>query len=557
MSQTFNKVFGIDLGTTYSCIAHVDEFNKAVIIPNFDNNRVTPSVVLFDDSSNTTTPSIIVGEEAKNSLAVSSDKVVSFVKRDMGKEWSFLHNGLTYRPEEISSFVLKKLAKDAEAALGVPVIDVVITCPAYFGINEREATRKAGEIAGLNVKAIINEPTAAAIAYGLDSEQDKVVLVYDLGGGTFDITMIEIKPESIKVIVTGGDHNLGGKDWDDALIRYFAEYYKDETGYSDDILSDNETLGTLQLAAEKAKQSLTNRPKTSVAITHDGQRVKLELTKEKFEELTNNLFERTITLTHDMLNEARLKGYTRFDEIILVGGSTRMPQVKERVDKEFNTDSKTFDQDECVAKGAAIYGFKMAINDELIKRIAEQTGQSIEQVKLEDTKSETLERAQQQVADNMGLALGQVQKAKTEISVVASKSFGIVTTDRVTRQEQVSNLIFRNDVVPTEISKQFGTLDDNQESVSIKIMECESSDATIDIDNAQQIGEATLLMPSGLVADSPIEITFKINQEGRLDIKAVELTNKRVVEITIETTGGISAQELAEAKKRSTAISVI
>ena len=557
MSQTFNKVFGIDLGTTYSCIAHVDEFNKAVIIPNFDNNRVTPSVVLFDDSSNTTTPSIIVGEEAKNSLAVSSDKVVSFVKRDMGKEWSFLHNGLTYRPEEISSFVLKKLAKDAEAALGVPVIDVVITCPAYFGINEREATRKAGEIAGLNVKAIINEPTAAAIAYGLDSEQDKVVLVYDLGGGTFDITMIEIKPESIKVIVTGGDHNLGGKDWDDALIRYFAEYYKEETGYSDDILSDSETLGTLQLAAEKAKQSLTNRPKTSVAITHDGQRVKLELTKEKFEELTNNLFERTITLTHDMLNEARLKGYTRFDEIILVGGSTRMPQVKERVDKEFNTDSKTFDQDECVAKGAAIYGFKMAINDELIKRIAEQTGQSIEQVKLEDTKSETLERAQQQVADNMGLALGQVQKAKTEISVVASKSFGIVTTDRVTRQEQVSNLIFRNDVVPTEISKQFGTLDDNQESVSIKIMECESSDATIDIDNAQQIGEATLLMPSGLVADSPIEITFKINQEGRLDIKAVELTNKRVVEITIETTGGISAQELAEAKKRSTAISVI
>ena len=557
MSQTFNKVFGIDLGTTYSCIAHVDEFNKAVIIPNFDNNRVTPSVILFDDSSDATTPSIIVGEEAKNSLAVSSDKVVSFVKRDMGKEWSFLHNGLTYRPEEISSFVLKKLAKDAEAALGVPVIDVVITCPAYFGINEREATRKAGEIAGLNVKAIINEPTAAAIAYGLDSEQDKVVLVYDLGGGTFDITMIEIKPESIKVIVTGGDHNLGGKDWDDALIRYFAEYYKDETGYSDDILSDNETLGTLQLAAEKAKQSLTNRPKTSVAITHDGQRVKLELTKEKFEELTNNLFERTITLTHDMLNEARLKGYTRFDEIILVGGSTRMPQVKERVDKEFNTDSKTFDQDECVAKGAAIYGFKMAINDELIKRIAEQTGQSIEQVKLEDTKSETLERAQQQVADNMGLALGQVQKAKTEISVVASKSFGIVTTDRVTRQEQVSNLIFRNDVVPTEISKQFGTLDDNQESVSIKIMECESSDATIDIDNAQQIGEATLLMPSGLVADSPIEITFKINQEGRLDIKAVELTNKRVVEITIETTGGISAQELAEAKKRSTAISVI
>ena len=557
MSQEAQKVFGIDLGTTYSCIAHVDEFGKAVIIPNYDNNRVTPSVVLFDESGDSSAPNIIVGEEAKNSLAVSPERIVSYVKRSMGQEeWSFSHNGTEYRAEEISSYILRKLCKDAETNLGVPVKDVVITCPAYFGINEREATRMAGEIAGLNVKAIINEPTAAAISYGLESEEEKVVLVYDLGGGTFDITMIEIKPESIKVICTGGDHNLGGKDWDDELIRYFAESYKEDTGSSDDILEDIETVGNLQLTAEKSKQSLTNRVKTPVAIVHGGERVKFELTKEKFESLTEALIERTIKLTHDMLEEARKKGYEKFDEIILVGGSTRMPQVKERVDQEFSTDSKTFDPDEAVAKGAAIFGFKLAINDELIKRIAEHTGQDVQEVKLEEVKEETLQEVQQQLADNMGLALGQVQKTKT-ITNVTSKSFGVVTTDRTTDEKQLSNLIFKNDPVPTQVTQTFGTLENNQDSVEIRVMECVVSDPIVDPLNAVEIGTAILSMPPNLPADSPIEITFKINDEGCLDIRASELTDNRVVEITIQTSSLINGEELEKAKQRGTAISII
>lgn len=557
MSQSLGKVFGIDLGTTYSCIAHVDEFGKAVIIPNYDNNRVTPSVVLFDESGRGGTPNIIVGEEAKNCLALSPERVVSFVKRNMGDPvWFFQHNDVEYRAEEVSAYILKKMVKDAEEKLGIQVKDVVITCPAYFGSNERDATKLAGEIAGLNVKQVLNEPTAAAISYGLELVQDKVVLVYDLGGGTFDVTMIDIKPESIKVICTGGDHNLGGKDWDDALIRYFAEHFKDETGSSDDILSDPETLGSLQLMAEKAKQSLTVRAKTPVAINHGGEKVKLELTKEKFEELTDSLLSRTIELTRDMLSEAQRKGYDRFDEIILVGGSTRMPQIKERVDKEFATDAKTFDPDEAVAKGAAIFGFKTAINDELIKRIAQQTGQDVAEVKLETIKTETLESVQREVADNMGLALGQVQKAKTTIINVTSKSFGVVTTNNMTRKEQLSNLIFKNDPVPTQVVQQFGTLDDDQDSVDIRIMECEVSDAIVDPSTAAEIGTAVLSIPPGLPAGAPIEITFKINAEGRLDIKAVELTGHKVVEIVIETASVIGGEELEAAKKRSRSMSI-
>jgi molecular chaperone DnaK (HSP70) len=556
MNQSLQKVFGIDLGTTYSGIAHVDEFGKAVIIPNYANNRVTPSVVLFDDGSGSA--NIVVGEEAKNSLAISPEKVASFVKREMGQpNWFFLHNGVNYKAEEISSYILRKLVQDAEQNLGVPVKDVVITCPAYFGINEREATRIAGELAGLNVKAIINEPTAAAIAYGFDTAENKVVLVYDLGGGTFDVTMIEIRPESIRAICTGGDKELGGKNWDDALMTYFAERFKEETGSTEDIFSDPETLGDLQLLAEKTKQTLSVREKTPVAVTHGGEKARLEMSREKFEEITNGLLERTITLTHDMLAEAKRKGYDRFDEIILVGGSTRMPQVKERVDREFGIDAKIYDPDEAVAKGAAIFAHKTAINDELIRRIAEQTGQDAADIKLEEVHEETLQQVRQEVADNMGLALGQVQKAATTITNVASKSFGLITTDPATGQEFLTNLIFKNDPVPREVTKRFGTLTNNQDSVLLTIKECEVSDPQVDPTNANQIGEARLTIPSGLPAGSPIDVTFQLNDEGRLDIRAVEATAFRTVEIVIQTASVISGQELEEAKQRSTAISII
>jgi molecular chaperone DnaK (HSP70) len=241
----------------------------------------------------------------------------------------FIHNETQYKPEEISSFILKKLVKDASEKVGFEIKDVVITCPAYFGINEREATKIAGEIAGLNVKSIINEPTAAALTYGIDQVQDQTVLVYDLGGGTFDITMIQVKPQAIDVVVTGGDHNLGGKNWDNALMSYFADKFKEETGIEDDIFSNPETSGDLQINAESAKKTLSQRDKTKVNVLYGTDRVTVEVTKEKFNEITQDLAERTIMLTKQMLEDASKKGFTTFDKILLVGGSTRMPQIKE------------------------------------------------------------------------------------------------------------------------------------------------------------------------------------------------------------------------------------
>lgn len=275
------------------------------------------------------------------------------------------------KPEEISSYILKKVVKDAEDTLRMEgklgddeqIHDVVITCPAYFGVTERDATKAAGVIAGLNVLAIINEPTAAAITYGVtDDSQNKTVLVYDLGGGTFDITMINIKPGEIRVICTGGDHNLGGKDWDDRVLMYLAEQYQSETGTPDNILEDAETLQELSLAAERAKKLLSAKEKAPVAVNYMGERVRVELTREKFDELTEDLLTRTIDLTREMFKEAEKKGFTQSDvsEILLVGGSSKMPQVMSRVKSEFGIETKMFDPDESVAKGAAIYANKMS-----------------------------------------------------------------------------------------------------------------------------------------------------------------------------------------------------
>ncbi|MFO7497212.1 MAG: Hsp70 family protein [Desulfobacterales bacterium] len=267
------RIFGIDLGTTYTSIAYVDEYGKAVVAPNAENQRVTPSVVFFDGGN------IVVGDVAKESSKIYPNEVVSFIKRSMGEpDYLFSYDGKTYRAEEISSYILRKVAQDAEQSLGSKITDVVITCPAYFGINEREATRMAGEIAGFNVRQIINEPTAAAIAYGTVAISDKrVVMVYDLGGGTFDITLIDIQPDAIQVICTGGDHNLGGKDWDDRIVAHLVQEFQSQTGSDEEILEDPDTCQDLQLSAEKSKKVLSQREKTPISITHGGERVKVEL----------------------------------------------------------------------------------------------------------------------------------------------------------------------------------------------------------------------------------------------------------------------------------------
>lgn len=553
MNEPIQKIFGIDLGTTYSSIAYVDEYGKPVIIPNLENQRVTPSVVFFDGTE------IVVGDVAKESAKLYPNEVVSFIKRSMGEpDFLYEYDSKPYRPEEISSFILRKVAQDAEQVVDKKIKDVVITCPAYFGINEREATRKAGEIAGFNVRQIINEPTAAAIAYGtFQDTENRVVLVYDLGGGTFDVTMIDIKDNSIDVICTGGDHNLGGKDWDDRIVAYLVQEFQKQTGSKEDILEDPDTWQDLQLSAEKSKKILSQRDKTPVSITHGGERVKVELSREKFLQITEDLLERTIALTHEMLTEARKKGYEQFDEIIMVGGSTRMPQVPERINEEFGVEPRMFDPDEAVAKGAAIYGWKLSLNDGLIRRIAEKTNQSPDEGDklMESAPADIMEEAAREMAEETGITLSAVKRSSITIRDVSSKSFGVVAK-RPNGDEAVFNLIVRNSVVPVDTRRTFYTPEANQERVLVRIMENETSDKVVPLEHSVEIGTAVLGLPSGLPDDSPVDISFQLNREGRLHITAIETSENRSVEAKIETRSVIQGKEFEEAKARSQSLIV-
>lgn len=542
MLEQVSPIFGIDLGTTYSCIAYVDEYGKPITVVNAEGARTTPSVVFFDEENR------VVGQEAKNNAVLFPDQVVEMVKRQLGQpHWLFFYEGTEYTAEEISSYILRKVVGDAEMALGVSISDVVITCPAYFGVNEREATARAGEIAGLNVRSVINEPTAAAISYGLHETEDQVVLVYDLGGGTFDITMIEIKGGEINVIATGGDHNLGGKDWDAIIVTYLEEQWKSATGSNEEPLEDLETAQDLFGKAEQAKKTLSARTKATIAVAHAGRREKVVLTRETFNDLTANLLERTIEYTRSTLKEAANKGYTHFDQILMVGGSTRMPQVAERLQAEFRIEPKVHDPDEAVAKGAAMYAQKLVIGDQIKIKIA-----SWGIPDKETAPKEVIQRAQREVADELGLALPSVKRyEELAITNVTSRSFGVVALDE-RRREFVFNIIRVNDTVPAEATQRFFTLENNQESAQIRIMENIISDERVKLDNSEEIGNALLNLPPGLRAGSPIEITFHLNEQGRLQATAVELSANRRVEVEIQTSRVISQEQLEEAKKRST-----
>jgi molecular chaperone DnaK len=547
MTQS-SPIFGIDLGTTYSCIAYVDEYNRPTVVPNSTGDRTTPSVIQFDGTER------IVGKEAKNSGVMNPDSTVDLIKRYMGRsnEYSFSYESVNYTPEEISSFILRKLVQDAEQYTSCKITDVVITCPAYFGIPEREATAKAGKIAGLNVRSIINEPTAAAIAYGVTSQSDQTILVYDLGGGTFDVTVIKIEDGNITVICTDGDHDLGGSNWDEIIASYFAEEWQKQNGSSDDPMSFDETLQDLKAKAEQAKQALTARESTSVPIVHDAQRVRVELTREKFDELTEGLLSRTIELTKSAIAEAKKRGVTDFDQLLMVGGSTRMPQVAKRLKADFGKEPKFSDPDEAVAKGAAVYGQMLMLNDSLIERIANAVGIPSEAVNLEQVDKKVINAVEQAIASDYGLQLPAVKKSlDTKITNVTSRSFGIVAWNPQSRREEVSNMILRNDPLPASITQTFGIRDENQDTVELKIVENLSSDRTYEVADSREIGQTELSLPSGLPAGAPIEITYNLDEQGRLHMRARELKEGREIEIELQTESVTSEAEIQVAAERS------
>ncbi|RUL88341.1 Hsp70 family protein [Tautonia sociabilis] len=548
MSEPMKRVYGIDLGTTYSAIAYVDEHGKPVIVPNQESDRITPSVVLFDGDA------IIVGNTAKESAKVEPDRVVSRVKQHMGDpHFVFEYEGQSYSPEDISSFILRKVVGDAEVALGLSddekITDVVITCPAYFGTSEREATANAGVLAGLNVRAVLNEPTAAAIAYGLEQDRDQVVLVYDLGGGTFDVTMIEIKDRLIRVICTGGDHRLGGTLWDEAIVMHLADQFREQTGLDSDPMDDPEVLNDLFLQAERGKKTLTQRDKAPFRVTHAGQSARVELDRSTFEEITRHLMDRTLELTREMLADAKEKGYEGFDSLILVGGATRMPQVRDRLVAEFGIEPISFDPDEAVAKGAALYGFKESIQQQVVQYLpgAEGEGGRFDPSAVTE---EQLEKALDAIESQTGFTLsGPVRElVGTQIVNVLSKSLGVIARNDEGR-DVVVYLLPRNGEVPMERTQDFGTDQPNQSGVDIRVMAGER-DSPEPMD-CQEVGVAQLHLPEGLPARSPIRVTFGITRDGRLTVTATDLTGGGSIDVEFETESVMSAEKLAD---RSTAL---
>lgn len=550
------KVFGIDLGTTYSCIAYIDESGKPVVLKNAEGDLTTPSVVYFESQSDVT-----VGSAAKENLKMYPDKTVDLIKRNIGKPGFSLNiNGIDMKPEEISSYILKKVVQDAEDTLrmegkledGEKIRDVVITCPAYFGVAERDATQAAGVIAELNVMAIINEPTAAAITYGVtDDSQNKTVLVYDLGGGTFDITMINIKPGEIRVVVAGGDHNLGGRDWDEKILMYLADQYQSETGTPDNILEDAETFQELSLAAERAKKLLSAKEKAPVAVNYMGERVRVELTREKFDELTEDLLTRTIDLTRDMFKDAEKKGYSQSDvtEILLVGGSSKMPQVMSRVKSEFGIETKMFDPDEAVAKGAAIYANKMSEYNIVLEEIAKQQGKSFEEVKKQVDEGQMDVQKEAKKA-NIPMRGGRLPGKDVTFINVSSRSFGTVAYDE-NDQLKLYNIILKNAELSATGVNPFYPRYDNQQSVRFQVMESLTSEEKVDPDLGKEIGTAELSLPAGVTRDTEIEVTFRLDESGLLHLHAKEMKGGREVDAEFQTTEAMTEQEMSDAIRRS------
>jgi molecular chaperone DnaK len=481
------KVIGIDLGTTNSCVAFMDG-DEVVVIPNAEGGRTTPSVVGFTKNGER-----LVGESAKRQAITNPDKTIISIKRHMGTDYKVKIDDKQYTPQEISAMILQKLKADAEAYLGEPVTQAVITVPAYFNDSQRQATKDAGRIAGLEVLRIINEPTAAALAYGLDKGEDQTILVFDLGGGTFDVSILELGDGLFEVKATSGDNHLGGDDFDQAIIDWLVEEFKKEHGI--DLRNDRMAMQRLKMAAEKAKKELSGMLTTTItepflAMDETGPKnLEVTLTRAKFEELTAHLVERTMGPTRQALKDAGLEPH-QIDKVILVGGSTRIPAVQEAIKKLIGKEpSKGVNPDEVVAMGAAIQG---------------------------------------------GVLSGDVKDVV--LLDVTPLSLGIETLGGV-----FTKLIPRNTTIPTEKSQIFSTAADNQTVVDIHVLQGERPMAA---DN-KSLGRFQLQdIPPAPRGVPQIEVTFKIDANGIVNVSAKDLATGKSKDITIQSSSGLSEEEI-------------
>ncbi len=517
-------IVGIDLGTTMSAIARLDEMGKPQVIPNSEGDLITPSVVLFEDKTNK-----VVGKVAKQSSVAYPDRVVEFVKNEMGKatKWEFF--GEPYSPEDISAIILRRLKADAEQTLGEPVERAVITVPAIFGEAERNATKSAGRIAGLDVIALLDEPVAAALSYGFGretgSDEAQNVLVYDLGGGTFDLTVMRIAGNKIKMLATDGDRRLGGRDWDDKIIEFVARQFEAEHGV--DPKADLECFQDLRNRAENAKKTLTRLRQTRIICQYGGKTSRVELTREKFNELTADLLSQTETTCQVVVSSLQASGklpggWGDIHHVLLAGGSSRMLQVQEMLGRISGKTPEMLEVDLVVAQGAALYSVMKVIQE------AEETGKTAELEKL-------------------GLPAGvEDLLARKEVTRVCSFALGIVALDEK-RREQNAVLIERNTELPADKTRPLGTSEDNQTEILITVLEGEDRDPALCL----KLGEGHITeIPSGLPKSSPVDITFRLTDESRVEVTAVEKTHGKRCQFELAREVGKSEVEIEEARRR-------
>src|SRR5215212_10623173 len=515
------KAIGIDLGTTFSAVAHIDAYGKPQIIPNSENERITPSVILFEVGN------AVVGSVARNSAVAEPEKIVDFVKREMGKPKEHFHrefNGKKYSAEELSAVILKKIKNDSERYLKGPVTDAVITVPAYFNDAERTATITAGRLAGLNVLQIINEPTAAALSYGLDKLDDtQTVFVFDLGGGTFDVTIMRIDGYKLNIIATNGDHRLGGKDWDDVIVNHVAEEF--DRAHGENPLLDLESYQDLQSRALAAKIHLSSRPRTAIVHSHNGKSVKVELTREEFESKTRHLVEKCKTICEMVLQEAQMQ-WSDIDKVLLVGGMTRMPMVRDMVSGLSSVPMvDDVNPDEAVAVGAAIQGILSLLKEE------------------ETTGERTLpENTRQQFSSREG---GLIQ-----VTNITSHTLGVVLWDEAHLEEYVFPMIRKMTAIPATARNSFGTASANMPRAVVRIVEGESTLPA----ECTPLGLCDVELPAFLPKGSPVELTYEYNANQVLEV-AVNASGNQA-KVRIERNTGLAPDEVERAAKGLHAIAV-
>ncbi len=524
-----STVYGIDLGTTYSAVAHINEQNLAEIINNFEGDPTTPSAIFFEGEGN-----VVVGAEAKRAALAEPDDSCLLIKREMGTDYEVEYQGQVYTPESLSALILKALVDAANDATGGDTQQVAITVPAYFGTQEREATRQAGQIAGLDVVGIVTEPVAAALSIGVGLGEPTTVMVYDLGGGTFDTTVMKVEPGTVEVVGVDGSRTLGGADWDDALVKLIIERFVAEAGEDAAACEyDEEFLLDVRLKAEDAKKSLTRRESIQQRLSWESHKASVTITREEFESATKHLVDQTVEISRRTVETAQQKvSGLDVDKVLLVGGSSRMPMIAEALRNDLGWEPVNTDFDLAVAKGAAIYGQAQ------IEEILSYDGD-----------------APANPSGEKKLFLGGAHSLN--VKNVLARSLGIeFLRDGSEEEKYINHFAHANDPLPAEPDPiQALTVSENQEQVRIALFEQAGEQESEDPDDNRLLKDVELPFARPMPKESPIDIKITITSEGLVRIKAVDPDSGNAVDLEA-TVSQLDEEQVEEATSQISAIAL-